>query len=255
MRSKDNSKKYTFIIESTSVIPNSKIEILEETGSKKAGTRKAVFKSRLQEANVVNQNKRIYDRVVCENIVGQLQPKASSRNLLCEIDHPLSGDPESMKRRAAIVEIKNCGAIIRGIRFDGKEIIGEVETLLGFRGPDLAKLILDDKVDIGWSLRALGSVQTQSDGTIKVLNEIRPITYDIVSSPSHANAKILEFLPESDMSILQNSQSILTEGLDEFFEKEQITICENNQCVKLFLEDYIRDNFKKVIGKGIRFHI
>jgi hypothetical protein len=250
---KDKSKKYAFIIENTITVPNSKLEILEE--SRRNGTSKAVFRSRLQESNVKNQNGRIYETTVCENIVKQLSPRANARNLLCEIDHPLVGDPATMKRRAAITEIKNCGAVIRNIHFSNGQIIGEMETLSGFRGPDLAKLILDDKVDIGWSLRALGSVQTLSDGTIKVLNEIRPITYDVVSTPSHANAKILEFLPESDMSFLNAGPSVLTEGLDDFLMKEEITICENNQCVKLFLEDYIQDNFRKVIGKGIRFFI
>jgi len=170
-------KTYSILVEQTTVVPHSKIEILEESGSGKS--RKLSFRSRLQEANVKNANKRFYDNVVCESIVGQLGPKATARNLLAEIDHPISGgDPSAMKRRAAVIEIKNCGAVIREIKFQNGEIMGEMETLSSFRGPDLTKLIMDDKIDIGWSLRALGAVSPMSDGTLRVTEGIRPITYD-----------------------------------------------------------------------------
>ncbi len=170
------SKTYAIIVEQTTTIPRSEIEVIEESGSGK--NRKIAFKSRLQESNVRNQNKRIYDNLVCENIVSQLGPKAKSRNLLCEIDHPMfnsGSDPTAMKRRATIIEIKNCGAVIRNMEFKDGQILGEIETLSSFRGPDLTKLIMDDKIDIGWSLRALGAVSPMQDGTLKVMNEIRPI--------------------------------------------------------------------------------
>lgn len=168
------NKTYSILVEHTSRVSNSDIEIIEESGSGRS--KKATFRSRLQEANVRNANKRYYDNSVCESIVEQLGPKAKARNLLCEVDHPLgSGDPTEMKKRAAIIELKNCGAVIREIKFHNGEIIGELETLSSFRGPDLSKLLLDDKVDIGWSLRALGSVTPLQDGTLQVTKQIRPI--------------------------------------------------------------------------------
>jgi len=174
----EKNSNYCFLFETTSVVPNSEIEILEETKTEQG--RKISFKSRLQESNVRNQNRRIYDDTVCESIVEQLGPKAKSRSLLCEIDHPMGsgGDPTAMKQRAAIVEVKNCGAVIREIQFKNGEITGILETLSSFRGPDLHKLITDDKVDIGWSLRALGGVTPLQDGTLKVNSPIRAITYD-----------------------------------------------------------------------------
>jgi hypothetical protein len=170
------NKTYSILVEQTTTVPNASIEILEESGSGKS--RKVSFRSRLQEANVRNANKRYYDNVVCESIVSQLSPKATARNLLCEVDHPMSGDSASMKRRATIIEIKNCGAVIRDIKFRNGEIMGEMETLSSFRGPDLNKMIMDDKIDIGFSLRALGAVSPMPDGTLKVTEGIRPITYD-----------------------------------------------------------------------------
>lgn len=39
---------------------------------------------------------------------------------------------------------KSCGALLRNIYFQDGTIIGEVETLSGFHGPDIAKMILYD---------------------------------------------------------------------------------------------------------------
>lgn len=86
----------------------------------------------------------------------------------------ISKDPNVMKRRATTVEYKSCGALLRNIYMEGGDIVGEIETLSGFHGPDIAKMVLYDKVNIGFSLRALGSVNTLSDGTIEVLTPIKP---------------------------------------------------------------------------------
>lgn len=69
---------------------------------------------------------------------------------------------------------KSCGALLRNIYMEGGDIIGEIETLSGFLGPDIAKMVLYDKVNVGFSLRALGSVDTKPDGTIEVLQPIKP---------------------------------------------------------------------------------
>lgn len=69
---------------------------------------------------------------------------------------------------------KSCGALLRNIYMTNNQIIGEIETLSGFHGPDVAKMILLDKVNVGFSLRALGSVTALPDGTIQVLSPIKP---------------------------------------------------------------------------------
>lgn len=40
-------------------------------------------------------------------------------------------DPNKAKQRATIVEINNCGAILRNISYNNGQIIGEMETLSG----------------------------------------------------------------------------------------------------------------------------
>jgi len=88
MQNKDNvqkGKKFAFLFEQTCIVPNSEIEILEEsfTADKKPKIR---FRSLLQESGVKNQNNRLYSKPVCESIVDQLAIKAKGNNLLMEVD-------------------------------------------------------------------------------------------------------------------------------------------------------------------------
>lgn len=256
MAKTQSNRKYHFILEQTSVVPNSDIQIIEETKTE-SGSPKCALRVRLQEANVTNQNKRKYSPVVCESIANQLAPKATSRNLLMEVDHPMfgAGDPMQQKRRAAVVEIQNCGALLRNVTFKNNQVIGEVETLSGFKGPDLANLILKDKVDIGFSLRALGSVEPLTDGTLLVRSPIMPVTYDVVSAPSHKNAKVLEFMPESAMDFGGDQQVVYESSDLSLLEAEDIFLSEDNHFVSKFLENIIEERFSKIISGSIRFKL
>lgn len=252
-----SNKKYNFIFERTSIVRNHDIEILEET-SIGDGKHKIAARASLQESEVKNRNNRYYTSAICESIVNQLSPKAQGRSLLMEVDHPLfvSADPEVLKKRASIIEINNCGALIREIGFKNRQIYGIFETLSGFKGPDLYNLITKDKVDIGFSLRALGAVETLQDGTIMVKDPIRPITYDIVSNPSHANAKVLEFLPESASEFIPESNNLICEGeMLDILGKDQIVVSEGDSMVIRFIDDIINERFESVVSKGIKFRI
>jgi hypothetical protein len=124
--------KYNFIFERTSIVRNHDIEILEERDLG-GGKSKLAAKASLQESEVKNKNNRFYSSAICESIVTQLSPKANSRSLLMEIDHPLfiSENPEVLKKRASIIEINNCGALLREVGFKNKQVYGVFETLSG----------------------------------------------------------------------------------------------------------------------------
>jgi len=256
MYNKNCNKKYNFIFERTSTVKNHDIEILEETDIGNGKT-KIAARAYLQESEVKNRNNRYYSSAICESIVNQLSPKATGRSLLMEVDHPLfvSGDPEVLKKRASIIEINNCGALMREIGFKNKQIYGIFETLSSFKGPDLYNLITKDKVDIGFSLRALGAVETLQDGTIMVKDPIRPITYDIVSNPSHVNAKVLEFLPESANEFIPENNVIYEGEYLDFLSKDQIVISQGDSMVIRFIDDIINERFESVVSKGIKFRI
>ena len=178
-------------------------------------------------------------------------------------DHPLFGisDPAQLKRRAGIVEIRNCGALIKDISYKGNQVIGEIQTLSGFQGPSMANLILRDKVNVGFSLRALGSVEPLTDGTLDVKMPIRAIVYDFVSSPSHDNARITEFLPESFMceSTGDSEMSVLAEAADlSLLEQQDNIVIDNvngNHYIQAFTDDLIHETFLNIINKGLRFKL
>jgi len=252
-----SNTKYNFIVERTSIVKNNNIQILEETNIG-GGKSKISARACLQESEVKNKNNRYYTSTICESIVNQLSPKATSRSLLMEIDHPLfvTSDPEVLKKRASIIEINNCAAMIREIGFKNNKINCVFETLSGFKGPDLYNLITKDKVDIGFSLRALGAIETLQDGTIMVKDPIRPITYDIVSNPSHTNAKVIEFLPENAIEFIPDNSNLIYEGeILDILGKDQLAISEGDSIVIRFIDDIINERYNSIVSKNIKFRI
>ncbi|MCP4763389.1 MAG: hypothetical protein GY870_16575 [archaeon] len=246
-------RKYSFILEQTHVasFESGSIQVLEEQQLDN-GDLKAIFRCKLQTGEERNQNKRFYPMAICKSIVEQLNVKAQARSLLMECDHPsfVSNDPMMIKKRAATIEVKNACALIRNITMQGKDVIAEVETLSGFQGPSLAKSLILDKLNIGFSLRALGAVESQPDGTLLVKQPIKPITYDVVSNPSHANARVLEFLKEDFSDNFSNANEILCEAEDlSVLEADSITLCEGGSCTVRFIDDIINERFSNALSK------
>ena len=78
----------------------------------------------------------------------------------------------------------------------------------------------------------------------------------MVSNPSHQNARIMEFITESDAGMLANAESIICEGNEiSLLESEQVTICEGNICVRKFIDDIIAEQFLDIISTGVKFRI
>lgn len=145
---------------------------------------------------------------------------------------------------------KNCGALLRNIYMEGQDILGEIETLSGFLGPDIAKMVLYDKVNVGFSLRALGSVNTKPDGTIEVLTPIKPITYDLVSNPSHSKARVLEFLPESVSNFDDYDYgAVINESAGDYdyeiLRLDGINLTGGEVPERGFLDEILKNNFTK----------
>ena len=134
--------------------------------------------------------------------------------------------------------------------------IWSFETLSSFKGPDVANLIGRDKVDVGFSLRALGAVEALHDGTLQVKTPIRPITYDLVSNPSHVNAKIMEFLPEASEEFGGEDMSIVCEAEElEILNEQNIQVYEGVSSVAKFVDDIINETFVDVISSKITFFL
>jgi hypothetical protein len=252
-----NNSGFYFIFETANF--NTDYKVVKESVSD-SGEPKVIVKAIFQEAEEKNKNKRWYSKDICQHISNHLDTKAKSRSLLMEVDHPMfvSDDSAVLKRRAKIIEFKTAGALLRKLKFDNKYIIGEFETLTSYLGPQVYKSIVYDKINIGFSLRALGKlVPDPANQRIIVSLPMEPITYDIVTNPSHVNARILEFLPESeDLSLEQSLGQLVYESEDvELLKKDNILICENGSCYYTpFAESIISDVFKELVNK-IRFKL
>ena len=174
----------------------SSVKILEE-GYEANGAPKMIFKAVLQTANEKNFNNRVYPAEVLNQVVQKLAPKAQAKNLFSELDHPLpeTSDPDVLKRRAVAVKLKEACAVITDIQFDGQSVTGVFEVLDTPNGRILRALVKDG-AQIGFSLRAVGSVDKQPDGTL-VVTSLNPVTYDVVSTPSHSSAIVTEILNEN----------------------------------------------------------
>lgn len=234
------------IFESFEPISNNQLMILEDT--KISGTPKARFKVRLQTLEEKNNNGRWYDSMIGREIVETLRPKALGRKLYMEVDHPMAaGDDNFARKRAITVELKNCGALISELGIKGKEIIGEAETLSGFLGPDFYKTIMYDKADIGFSLRMFGRTQVEeSTGLTRIVKPIRPITYDIVTNPSHSTAKIMEFVTEDINSFLIDS-SVNAQLINETtLINDDLQLEDANESVYDYLERVVNNTFRTI---------
>lgn len=239
---------YNFIYEMTNIVPNSDIEILETTSIPNSKSCKITFEAQLQDANKPNKNGRVYSTNICQEIVNILKPKAKARALLQEVDHPVV-DPSTAagRRRAIMVSIQQCGTVIRDLNLSNDGVIGEIETLSGFLGPDVAHLLVDDKVDIGFSLRMFGKLVTENNIT-RVQKPIRPITYDIVTNPSHDSARVLQFLPENINSFVGGGAGDSDVQLLEELAVDNIDMIDSNQSIYDYLDQLIRESFNNLHG-------
>lgn len=82
------------------------------------------------------------------------------------------------------------------------------------------------------------------------------ITYDIVSNPSHAKARVLEFLPENFSGSVDDSKMVICESSDQdllFFEEDRVNLFTKNEPFeKSFVESILKTDFEKAL-KGLKF--
>jgi len=182
------------IIEETAYIGS--IDLIEESMGYVSD--KVRFKAKLQERDAKNNNGRIYPEDTLLAIVDQLAPKATERKLLGEMDHPSpqSPDVQARMKRSSTISIQDSCILYTKIDYDGRFITADCETLTNSKGRELYNL-LKDKVSIGFSLRAFGESKKTPSGIIIPPLNLKALTFDVVSNPSHSNAVIYEFINEN----------------------------------------------------------
>jgi hypothetical protein len=148
-------------------------KVLEE--QKRAGG-PMLMKGILQKSETVNQNGRIYPKVILEREIRNYQKFIKENRALGELDHPDS----------SVVELKNASHMVREAYMEGNVVYGTVEILNTPSGQILQSLV-ESGVTLGISSRGVGSTVPQGQYQM-VQDDFQLICWDFVSEPSTPGA-------------------------------------------------------------------
>jgi hypothetical protein len=149
-------------------------EMIEE--SKQSHDGRVVMKGVLQKSDTLNQNGRIYPKVILEREVRNYQKFIAENRALGECDHPDS----------SVVELKNASHIVREAYMDDDVCYGVIELLNTPSGKILQSLV-ESGVTLGISSRGVGSTKRNGDVDV-VQDDFQLICWDFVSEPSTPGA-------------------------------------------------------------------
>ncbi len=244
------------------------IKLLEESVMP-GGQYKIVFRAKLQEADIVNNNKRVYPAETLRAVYMQLKEKAQERKLVGEMDHPQpQGDQAAKIKRSSTISLERACFLVRDLEWDGHAIYGICETLSNRHGLD-AYALLKDKVTVGFSLRAFGETRQKGNGIVEVIPKgLKALTYDMVSNPSHDSSVILDFLSENtnanellkslELEMLEESKLLKTGRNKTILEETSLTaqiggdsprsICLGNICTVAPLEEAVSYILEQIVS-------
>ena len=146
----------------------------------KAMGKPMMMKGILQKAETLNQNGRVYPKIILEREIRNYQKFIKENRALGELDHPDS----------SVVELKNSSHIIREAHMEGNIVYGTVEILNTPSGKILQSLV-ESGVTLGISSRGVGSTKTQGNMQI-VQDDFQLICWDFVSEPSTPGAFMMK---------------------------------------------------------------
>ena len=146
----------------------------------KAMGKPMMMKGILQKAETLNQNGRVYPKIILEREIRNYQKFIKENRALGELDHPDS----------SVVELKNSSHIIREAHMEGNIVYGTVEILNTPSGKILQSLV-ESGVTLGISSRGVGS--TKSEGNMQIVqDDFQLICWDFVSEPSTPGAFMMK---------------------------------------------------------------
>jgi hypothetical protein len=149
------------------------------------------------------------------------------RRLLGELDHP-SHDS---------VKLSNVSHLITNLSFKNNELLGECE-LLDTPAGKVAQALVAGGVKVGISSRGMGTLSEQADGTKKVNEDFKLVTFDLVADPSTRGA-----FP----GISESTQSVL---VDEIV-KETLKTAAKEKVFTTILKQKLREKKKATANKGL----
>jgi hypothetical protein len=161
------------------------------------------FRGKLQEAEVVNKNKRMYPYTILDENVQRLQDIVKAKGLLGELDHPTD----------SIIHFKDASHVITKLWWSGNVLMGEGEILRTAMGRQL-RALLEDGIRIGMSSRGVGNGKVNENGVLVIGEGYRLITFDAVADPScpgtwqeRVVGKRESYIPQNNYESLEKNNS------------------------------------------------
>lgn len=148
-----------------------------------------ILSGKLQEADVLNGNGRVYPYEILKREVENYKKVVSEKRALGELDHPDD----------SVINLRNASHLVLNIWMDGKAVMGKVKVLDTPSGKTLRSLV-ESGVKLGISSRALGSVK-DTNGKTMVQDDLQLICFDFVSEPSTPNAFMVKESKEKKPSM------------------------------------------------------
>lgn len=181
--------------------------IFQEAEIVKTQPSRAIFRMTMQDADMVNQNKRLYPKKVLTDAMKNCEDRIKRRAFLGEVDHPVpTGQSAFDSVRQVTVSLERASHLVRSYEWKGNRLVGELETTTTEYGKNLFAL-LKDKCGIGLSMRGMAELDRQTNYNV-VKAPLFIITFDAVSLPSHKSA-VVDFneMRFESLSILTESRS------------------------------------------------
>ena len=178
-------------------------------------TNKVIFETTLQSLDTPNRNNRIYESVAIKTALESedLQERMQKKNFGGELDHPIpTSDQLQSQIRHTTFLYKEASHAITECSITGKEVEAVVETLSTPNGYTMAGLI-NDGVQVGFSLRAIGDNVRRVGNVEYVQPPVTIIAYDCVSFPSHREAYMGEIKHIESSNLLESTQYICKDGI------------------------------------------
>lgn len=201
----------------------------------------------LQTVGDVNRNKRRYSRQLMQEGINKIDSRVNEGSFLGELDHPIDKNPN----RQVTVLFKDASHRILDLGWDGNKLVGVLETLRTPKGVIL-KNLSEDGIPVGFSFRGMGDIRTTFEEGQKIFDVTGPlhvVTWDAVSYPSHAEAKIIK-ITEGVMSSIQESAYNMQSSSKFLHESSSVRECNGLICTQEGV-CYLPEDWDRLVDKRV----
>lgn len=167
---------------------------------------RVIIETKLQDADVLNRNKRIYPKKTLESGLNSdyVKERIATGTFFGEAGHPLKPDIQ----RQLYMDQSNISHRVNSFWWEGNVLKGYVEAANTARGNDFDGLVRQG-CKVGFSLRAVGPITEKRGDTVIVKDPLTIFAYDWIIHPSHACAYMDKIVSESGSVIMSESAGIM----------------------------------------------